>query len=108
MIMDAEAIYLAHKAIFGSQTNVGRVIIDALIFAMPREYKRSNTINQIGAKIYKVNSDPQVILNALRYNYRKVQPSKKTRMMRCLMRHRLQAVQSKHSTIDFRSASSSP
>ena len=66
---DAEAIYLAHKAIFDSQTNVRRTAIDALNLAVPREYKRYNTNTQIGAKIYKANSDPREILDALRYNY---------------------------------------
>ena len=69
---DAEAIYLAHKAIFDSQTNVRRAVIDALNLAVPREYKRYNTNTQIGAKIYKANSDPREILDALRYNYGKV------------------------------------
>ena len=37
---DAEAIYLAHKAIFDSKTKVRRAIIDALNLAVPRKYKR--------------------------------------------------------------------
>ena len=74
---DAEAIYFAHKAIFDSQTNVQRAVIEALNLAVSREYKRYNTNTQIGAKIYKANSDPREILDALRYNYGKVQPSEK-------------------------------
>ena len=84
---DAEAIYLAHKAIFDSQTNVRRAVIDALNLAVPREYKRYNTNTQIGAKIYKANSDPREILDALRYNYGKVQPSEKHGMMRFSTHH---------------------
>ena len=76
---DAEAICLAHKKIFDSQTNVRRAVIDTLNLAVPREYKRYNTSTYIGAKIYKANSDPGKIPDALRYNYGKVQPSEKTR-----------------------------
>ena len=47
--------------------------------AVPRKYKRANLVNQIGAKIYKANNDPRRILDTLRYNYGKVQPSEKTR-----------------------------
>ena len=70
---------MAHTAIFDSQTNVRQTIIDALNLAVPRQYKRTNTPNQIGAKIYKANYDPRRILGTLRYNYGKVQPSGKTR-----------------------------
>ena len=76
---DAEAICLAHKTIFDSQTNVRRAVIDALNLAVPRKYKRYNTSTHIGAKKYKANSDPGKIPDALRYNYGKVHPSEKTR-----------------------------
>ena len=46
---------------------------------MPRKYKRANTVNQIGAKIYKANGDARKILDTLQYKYGKVQPSEKMR-----------------------------
>ena len=55
----AEAIYIAHKGIFDSQMNVKRAIIDALNLAVPRSYKRENSVDQIQAKIYKYNDDSQ-------------------------------------------------
>ena len=55
---DAEAIYVAHKGIFNFQTNATQAIINALNLAKPRQYKRTNTPNQIGANIYKANDDP--------------------------------------------------
>ena len=67
------------EAIFDLKTNIRRAIIDALNLAMPREYKRTNTPNQIRVKIYKANDDPCRILGTLRYKYGTVQPSKKTR-----------------------------
>ena len=76
---DAEAIYMAHKGMFNSQTKVRRAIINALNLVVIRQYKRTNTPSQIGAKIYKANDDPHCILDILRYNYGKGQPSKKTR-----------------------------
>ena len=71
---DADAIFAAEARAFQSQSNVQTAIIAALNQAVPKRFKRSDTV---GAQNYKNNQNPRDIIAALRDSYGRPTPAEK-------------------------------
>ncbi len=62
---DEQAIYDANRAVYDTQENIRRAIIDALNDAVPKNYRRGGA-NTMGARVYRATDDPRELIQKLR------------------------------------------